>query len=70
MSAGRRRLTARSDRIRGARSETTFAAACTPASVRPATVSVLGSTASAAATSATTVRRPGCIAQPRKSVPS
>ena len=47
--------------------------ACTPASVRPATVSVTGSramVAMAASSVSCTVRRPGWVAQPAKSVPS
>ena len=48
------------------RTETTFAAACTPLSVRPATGSSAGSTPSAAASIAATVRNPGCTAHPRE----
>src|SRR5262249_53343671 len=52
----------------------TWPEACTPASVRPATVSGARSRrsaiASARSSSPWTVRSPGCAAHPRKSVPS
>jgi hypothetical protein len=70
MSPGRRRLIAWSGASRAASIETTLASAWTPASVRPATVSAGGSTASAAARSPAMVRSPGCAAHPWKSVPS
>ena len=47
--------------------------ACTPASVRPATVSATGARTvrpKASVSTPATVRRPGCGAQPEKSVPS
>src|SRR3954453_11207931 len=58
---------------RGTSSEATWPVACTPASVRPATVSATGTrstVARAASSSACTVRRPGCLAQPDSAVPS
>ena len=51
----------------------TWPRACTPASVRPATVSETGSrriVSSAVSSSPCTVRRPGCAAHPRKPPPS
>src|SRR3954447_338701 len=58
---------------RGRSREATWPVACTPASVRPATVSATGTRStvdSAASTSPWTVRRPGCLAQPDSAVPS
>jgi hypothetical protein len=53
----------------------TWPVACTPASVRPATVSPSGvstptSRVNASVRTPATVRRPGCAAHPEKSVPS
>src|SRR4051795_8527143 len=57
----------------GTSAEATWPVACTPASVRPATVSATGTrrtVASAASSSPWTVRRPGWAAQPDSAVPS
>ena len=68
MSDGSLLFTARSCSIRPASNETTFAAACTPASVRPATRRSAPPTA--ADTAADTVGTSGCGAQPLYAVPS
>ena len=68
-----RRTSHAGSRSSGRSADATCPVACTPASVRPATVSMTGprSTAvSAPIRTPATVRRPGWTAQPEKSVPS
>src|SRR5262249_12683015 len=72
ISGGRTALTDRRSGT-GPSYDATWPNACTPASVRPATVrstSRRSTVCSALTTSAATVRRPGCCAQPAKGPPS